>query len=627
MLTLPDADRSLSPITGWTRAHWEAAADGLLAAVEPYRSHDRALVDLPGRASWSRCDGLEGYARTFLLAAFRVAGGGDPAVLEPYAEGLAAGPGGAWQPIADHSQPMVEAASIAIGLRLTRAHLWDRLPAAVQERALDWLGDALIREHVDNNWHLFPVAVAGLFGDLGLDDRGATERGLARIEAWYEGDGWYRDGDGRNFDHYNGWAMHLYPVIHAYLGGPAEPYASRLRAFLTNYGAAFDTNGSPVYHGRSVIYRFAAAAPVWAGELLGVSPYSPGTARRLASGAAAHFLTGGRALSREGLLTLGWYGPHEPSLQAYSGSASPYWAAKGFLGLLLPPDHPVWTAVEEPGPVERADQAIGLPGPGLLIHSTAADGLVRLVNHGSDKQPPGGAPDDPLYQRMAYSTRTGPTTPAPAVPAAAQDAPASPQDTAASSQDTPASCEDAPADNHVGLVFDGEVTPRGPITPRGAGPGWAASSCRPTPSTLIESVSVVHGPHEVRVHRVTAPAGTLVRQTGWALPAAGARTVTGADEPTGAGELTSALLPLHGFTAATELKAPGGTVFGPDAVVPALDGTVPEPGAVFACVVTLSAAPVTSAPPAFRLAGGRITLTWPDGTTHELGTEEGLTLV
>ncbi|WP_431904565.1 DUF2264 domain-containing protein [Nonomuraea sp. bgisy101] len=603
MLTLPDDDRSLSPYTGWTRAHWEAAADGLLAAVEPYRSHDRSLIDLPGRASWSRCDGLEGYARTFLLAAFRVAGGGDPALLEPYAEGLATGPLGSWQPVVDRSQPIVEAASIAIGLRLTRDRLWDGLPASVQERTLAWLGDALTRETADNNWHLFPVTVAGLFRDLGLDDLGATERGLARIEGWYEGDGWYRDGIGRNFDHYNGWAMHLYPALHAYLGGPAEPYASRLRAFLTNYGAAFDANGSPVYHGRSVIYRFAAAAPVWAGELLGVSPYSSGTARRLASGAASHFLSDGRALSREGLLTLGWYGPHEPSLQPYSGSASPYWASKGFLGLLLPPDHPAWTSVEEPGPAERADQAIGLPGPGLLIHSTAADGLVRLVNHGSDHQPPGGGPDDPLYQRMAYSTRTGPTTPGSAGSAAGTRRNA-PGGSAAAGQDVP-------ADNHVGLVIDGEVTPRGPITPMGAGRGWAASSCRPTPTTLIESVSVVHGPHEVRLHRVTAPSGTAVRQTGWAVT----------------GELTSGLLPLHGFTGATELKTSGGTVFGPDALVPALDGVVLESGALFACLVTLSAAPVAEAPPVFRLDGTRATLTWPDDTVHEIGTEGGLTLV
>ncbi|MFD0428911.1 hypothetical protein ACFQ60_17015 [Streptomyces zhihengii] len=35
-MQLPPEDRALSPRTGWTRAHWEAAADGMLAAVRPY---------------------------------------------------------------------------------------------------------------------------------------------------------------------------------------------------------------------------------------------------------------------------------------------------------------------------------------------------------------------------------------------------------------------------------------------------------------------------------------------------------------------------------------------------------------------------------------------------------------
>ncbi|WP_235502439.1 DUF2264 domain-containing protein, partial [Kitasatospora sp. Root187] len=146
---LPPEDRELSPHTGWTRAHWEAVADGLLAAVRPYASPGQALIDLPGpRASWSgpRSDGLEGYARTFLLAAFRVAGadGADPAgLLERYAAGLAAGtlaptssreltPGDeSWPVITDRGQAMVEAASIALALRLTRRWLWDRLDPAV----------------------------------------------------------------------------------------------------------------------------------------------------------------------------------------------------------------------------------------------------------------------------------------------------------------------------------------------------------------------------------------------------------------------------------------------------------------------------------------------------------------
>ena len=48
--------------------------------------------------------------------------------------------------------------------------------------------------------------------------------------------------------------------------------------------------------------------------------------------------------------------------------------------------------------------------PGLLIQSTAADGLVRLHNHGSNHHVDGGADEDPCYSRFAYSTGTGPTS-------------------------------------------------------------------------------------------------------------------------------------------------------------------------------------------------------------------------
>lgn len=93
---LPAENREFSPYTGYTRDHWEAAADGLLRAAWRWATPGGALLDLPGppSASGVRSDGLEGYARTFLAAAFRVAGGGgkDPyGWLGRYAEGLAAG--------------------------------------------------------------------------------------------------------------------------------------------------------------------------------------------------------------------------------------------------------------------------------------------------------------------------------------------------------------------------------------------------------------------------------------------------------------------------------------------------------------------------------------------------------
>lgn len=478
-MQLPPEDRTLSPYTGYTRAHWEAAADNLLAAVEPYATDDLALYHLPGdRVSWSGrlSDGLEGYARTLLLAAFRR----DETALQRYADGLAAGTAGAWPRVESRTQPLVEAASIALALRLTRPLLWDRLDEPVRQRAADWLADAVDAEAWPCNWELFPVTVGGFLLEIGHEtaaSRAAIDRGLERIEKWYLGDGWYTDGDGRKFDYYNGWAMHLYPVLHAWLAGDREllaVYGGRLSHHLADYARLFGADGAPVRQGRSLTYRFATTAPLWLGALTGHTPLAPGETRRLASGALRYFLDRG-AVDERGLLTLGWHGPDPSVLQDYSGPASPYWASKGFLGLLLPAEHPVWTAVEEQGPAEREDAVTPVGPPNWLLQSTRSDGVVRLHNHGSED-----VRYDPHYTRLAYSTVTRP---------------------------------DPSYDNSV--IVGGDAS-RTDIVPLGVGDGWAASRHTAGGGTRVTSVVLAHGSAEVRVHLVTGAApGTPVQVTGW----------------------------------------------------------------------------------------------------------------
>lgn len=561
---LPAEDPVLSPRTGYTREHWEAAADALLAAAWRWASPEGALLNLPGApsAAGPRSDGLEGFARTLLAAAFRVAGagGGDPqGWMSRYARGLAAGtrtPGAddteSWPLILDHDvqgQPMVEAASVALGLRLTRPWLWDRLDPAVQDRVEAWLRGALRALPAPSNWYLFPFTIAGFLESVGRGDSGtrqARERSLGLLEEWYRGQGWYSDGDGRAFDHYNGWALHLYPVLDAHLSGAAGPHGRRLREHLEGFGLMFGGGGGPVYLGRSMTYRFGTGAAVALGAVTGHTPLSPGASRRILSGCLRYFLNRG-AVGSDGLLSRGWHGPHAPTVQPYSGPASPYWAVKAFLCLLAPPGHPLWTDVEEPAPSEGPDRVLALPAPGLLVQTTRADGIVRVHNHGSDHMRPhhaeSAAEEDPLYARLAYSTRTGPTS------------------------------TENPADNGFAVVWRGERGARRRIHPLGAGHGdgwgWAASWHRPVfrggspvlPALRVESVVVARGSHELRVHRVVgAPPGAGAESTGWAI---------GPEEP-----LVSVMRPLYGWSGQDEVSAPAGTAFTPWARVPRLTGTV-----------------------------------------------------
>ncbi|WP_053719865.1 DUF2264 domain-containing protein [Saccharothrix sp. NRRL B-16348] len=595
-------DRRLSPRTGYARAHWETAADALLGAAWRWASPGGARLDLPGPASGSgaRSDGLEGFARTMLAAAYRVAGAGgdDPhGWLARYADGLAAGtrtPGAddaeSWPVIRDHhvqGQPMVEAASVALALRVSRPWLWDRLDDAVRDRVEAWLRDALHALPAPNNWYLFPYSVAGFLDSVGRGDADtarARQRALDLLEAWYQGQGWYSDGDGRAFDHYNGWALHLYPVLDAHLAGTTTPHGERLREHLTGFSLLFGGDGAPIHHGRSLTYRFAAGAAVALGAVTGHTPLAPGVSRRLLSGCLRYFLDRG-AVDDRGLLSLGWHGPHAAVVQHYSGPASPYWASKAFVCLLAGPDDPLWTEVERDAPVEERDHVLGLSAPGFLVQTTAADGIARLHNHGSDHLRPHLAEtadgDDPHYGRFAYSTRTGPTS------------------------------AGNPADNHLAVLHRGLRGVRRRIHPLGAGHGdgwgWAASWHRPVfpggspllPALRVESVVVARGPHELRVHRVVgAPPGAGVELTGWAA---------GPD-------LSSVLRPLHGWESADEVAAPGGTAFTPSARVPRLRGAGAGTS-VHVALAVLTDGPVDLSEVASVVAAGVdvVEVRWSDG--------------
>lgn len=592
---LPPEDRASSPYTGYTRAHWEAAADGMLEAAWKWATPGGARLDLPGPPSHSgvRSDGLEGYARTFLAAGFRVAGAGgkDPiGLLERYADGLDAGtrtPGRddaeSWPLILDHDvqgQPMVESASVALGLRLTRPWLWDRLTPDVRDRAEHWLRGSLRHVPSGNNWYLFPYTVAGFLESVGRGDvetARARERALELLERWYRGDGWYADGDGRAFDHYNGWALHLYPLLDAHLSGDTRESArhgARLREHLESFSLMFGGDGAPLYFGRSLTYRFAASAGVGLGAVTGHTPLAPGASRRVVSGALRYFLERG-AVDGSGLLSLGWHGPHAATLQTYSGPASPYWASKAFVSLLAPAEHPLWSSPEEAAPSEGPDRVLSVPAAGLLVQSTRADGVVRLHNHGSDHVRPdegeSAADEDPHYARLAYSTVTGPSSAA------------------------------NTADNHLSVTVGGARSARRRIHPLGSGHGdgwgWAASWHVPVfpagPSTVpglrVESVIVARGCHELRVHRVVgAPDGARAELTGWA---------TGPG-----GTVRSRLLGLYGWEGAENVRAPQGTAFTPWATVPRLAAEVTDT-VVLVAVASLTADPEAAPEPAEAVGG------------------------
>lgn len=547
-IDLPPEDPAVSPVTGWTRAHWAAVADHLLLALRPYATPAHSRLLLPGitGAQGRDSDGLEGFARSFLLFAFRMRGesGADPlGFTEWYRKGLLAGcaAGGPerWPSPLDVPQAKVEAASIVVGLQLTRPWLWDTLSAHERDSVLDWLADVPHGAYPDNNWRWFRITVQTfLAGEGRPHDPRLLEADLADVESYYRGDGWYADGPLRAFDHYCGWAMHLYPMLWAGSPGAEElgaaerrsTFRDRLADYLDDYVHLIGADGMPLLQGRSLTYRFAAAAPLWMGALTGASRVRPGVLRRGASGMLRAFLDRG-AVDRHGLLSVGLLDAWPAIAQSYSGSASPYWAAKGFLGLALGADHEVWTAVEEPLPVEIEDVRRIIRPAGWVVSGTVADGVVRVVNHGTDHGSPAlVTADAPLYTRLGYSTTT--------LPPLLGTTRSSPVDNAVGAVDPRGRLTHRSGFVTEDLIDDGLAAIAGStarthwveVEEGGFDVGWGYRGTT-TDGPTLRTVSVVRGPWEVRVvRRLVADEGdepVRLRVSGW--PLVDARTEPGMD--------------------------------------------------------------------------------------------------
>ena len=304
-------------------------------ASTPPRTTHASPRPAPRAATAEAVDGLEGFARTFLLAGFRIMGErgeGLQDLTDFYAQGIRAGVDpdapDRWVRLDEHPQAKVEAASIALILDLTRPWIWDRLDALTQQRVIDYfapvVGDT---SYPRNNWLWFRIVVQTFLRSVGgpwsADDIAAD---LALHDTFVRADGWLSDGDERSYDHYVGWALHLYPVLWARMQGAAELAGGRtasdvaaLDRFLLDAVALVGADGSPLIQGRSLIYRFAAAAPFWVGVFAEVPSTSPGAAPARGREGASGTSPTHDVPDADDLLTMGWHGEWRALAQSYSG--------------------------------------------------------------------------------------------------------------------------------------------------------------------------------------------------------------------------------------------------------------------------------------------------------------------
>lgn len=614
-------DDHLSPYTGWVRHDWEALADDLLRGAMAHSSADRARIVLPGDCGrqGEAVSGFEGFARTAMLAAFRLQGleGRDPLNLADfYAAGIIAGTNpdnpNRWPTPAEKRQAVVEACSIVLFLDATRTHVWQTWAPETQRQVVAWLQQVRTVEIPDNNWIWFVIMVETFLRSVRADwNPDLVQSCLARHEQRHAGDGWFRDGDLRRFDYYTGWAWNFLPHLWLKQAGAAgleqhrrELYGEWLGEYVRDAVHLISADGSPVVQGRSLIYRWAVAAPFWAAGEADIDALEPGLVRRTCSGIVRHFVERD-AVTDDATLTRGWYEEWPGMAQWYSTPGSPYWAVKGMYGLALPATHNVWQAVEEPLPVERGDFVRALPAPGWLVTGTKVHGLIRVVNHGTDASETGRwSTDQPLYARLGYSSATFP----PLQGAWVND----PFDNSVAIVTAQGRASHRSGFERLGITTSGDVVTAASRwrahwvdDPQGE-PDFESCTGHVTLGPEITVTSVVRAGGEVRIVRVRplpddAQTGRL-RVGGWAVPV-------------GAG-LASTLEGLHRLPEGQIGMQPEVTPLAEQTKAPARLSADDADGS-YVAFVALHRVGVFLQPPEVKLSVARASITWGDGRTWQ----------
>jgi len=238
--------------------------------------------------------------------------------------------------------------------------LWDPLDAATKKRIVAEIRGLRRIEPPYINWMLFAAMNEAFLLSVGEDaDPMRTNVAIRKVNEWYVGDGWIKDGETFHFDYYNSYVM--YPMLLEILevlekhdapfwnGKPADLRAQALKR-MQRYGEHLERFVSPTGTyppiGRSLTYRTAVFQPLallaWRKQLPASLP--EGQVRAAMQAVHEAVWTDPTNFTPDGWLTLGFVGHHPELADIYSNNGSMYIASESLLALGLPAGDTYWTS-------------------------------------------------------------------------------------------------------------------------------------------------------------------------------------------------------------------------------------------------------------------------------------------
>lgn len=378
----------------------------------PYYSEEKAelLLGVTATNYDQKAIRLEGFSRPLWGLVPFWAGGGKSQVFEDtYRKGLVAGTNPEskeyWGGFHAFDQRFVEMAAISYGLILTPEKIWEPLSDEEKDNLANWLFGINEYDLPICNWILFAVLVNIALKKLGRKyDAEKLEYYLNGADTFYLGDGWYQDGDSGQKDYYISFAIHFYSLFYAKTMEQEDPkrcqrYKERAEIFAKQFIYWFDDHGSALPYGRSLTYRFSQVSFFCACLMADVTPFPISVMKGLIVRHLCDWMQK-PIFDRNDILTIGYGYPDLIMGERYNSPGSPYWALKSFAILMLPDQHPFWSAEVEAMP--KLNEQMVLPYADMLLH--------RYLNHTTayvpGKYSPFGHGQTPAkYGKFAYDTR------------------------------------------------------------------------------------------------------------------------------------------------------------------------------------------------------------------------------
>ncbi|WP_114765597.1 DUF2264 domain-containing protein [Vibrio rhodolitus] len=402
------------------KSQCEALVSYVAEAFNHYAVWDYSHAYYPGVSSQqtARLDAMEGCSRVLpTLAAWlhanQATGSGlysleyerlDVAdwIKQAFLAGTDPNHQGYWGDIEDYDQRICESADLALALWLSKEQVWQILSLKQKQQIVAWFTQVNHVETVDNNWHLFPLAVQLVLKDLTGEDHIEHSR-YARVKEFLVGDGWFRDGAKGNYDYYNAWGFHYSLYWLDQIDPAFDPDFIRqgLKDFSDKYRYFFTSQGFPLF-GRSACYRLSATAPLIATlDVCGANLPNEylGQFKRAFKTNLSYFISNG-ALEK-GRPTQGLFADDIRLTDNYSGPASSFWSLRGLNIALYCGDRVgLWETEEQPLEIEKESFMFSLNGPNMLVVGIQETQEVSVIfQHDYTQQ------QSPLSRKLASQSR------------------------------------------------------------------------------------------------------------------------------------------------------------------------------------------------------------------------------